>query len=149
MASTSSQRKMVKTLGTKNMRRPSELEGWISDDEAQSNFLDIWKIRKLITHKYLKLIFFRNEGFMFQSWLNRQGMKKFVEMTDPWYPKLVRVFYYNMRLSDGTLCSKVKGVNIKLTDEVWTEIADFKLGREKCHLGIDGFHKFIMYQDSL
>ncbi|KOM37927.1 hypothetical protein LR48_Vigan03g130900 [Vigna angularis] len=62
MVSSSSQRKRVKTLGTKNMSRPSQLEGWISDDEDQSKFLDSWKMRSLTTHKFLKLSFFRNEG---------------------------------------------------------------------------------------
>lgn len=106
-------------------------------------------MRKLITNKYLKLSFFRNEGFTFQSWLNRQGLKKFVEMADPWYPEIVKVLYCNMRISDGTLCSRVKGVDIKLTNEVWTEIDDFKLGGQKCHLGIEEFLKFTLYQDSL
>lgn len=70
-------------------------------------------------------------------------------MVNPWYPELVRVFYCNLRIRDVTLCSRVKGVDIKLTDEVWTEIVGLKLVGEKCHLGIGGFHKFIVYQDSL
>ncbi|KOM49360.1 hypothetical protein LR48_Vigan08g018700 [Vigna angularis] len=91
-------------------------------------------MRKLISHKYLKPSFFRNEGFVFPGWLSRQGLKKFVEMGDPWYPELVRVFYSNLKISDGTLCSTMKGVDIKLTDEVWTNIGCFRLGGEKCHL---------------
>lgn len=70
-------------------------------------------------------------------------------MTDPWYPELVGVFYFNMRISDGTICSRVKGVDIKLIDEVWFEIAAFKLGGEQCYLQMEGFHKFIVYQDCL
>lgn len=75
-------------------------------------------MRSLITHKFLKLSFFRNEGFEFQNWLRRQGLKKLVEMADPWYLDLVRVFYYNLKTNDGTLCSRMKGVNIKLTEEL-------------------------------
>ncbi|KOM57631.1 hypothetical protein LR48_Vigan11g066400 [Vigna angularis] len=44
---------------------------------------------------------------------------------------------------------RVKGVDIKLTDEVWSEIAGFTIEGERCHLGMDGFHKFSVYQDSL
>ncbi|XP_047161390.1 uncharacterized protein LOC124831443, partial [Vigna umbellata] len=148
MTTSSSQRKRVKTLGNKNMRRASNLDRWISGDSAQSNFLDSWKMRKLILHKYLKLSFFQNEGFVFQSWPSKQGLKKFVEMEDPWYPKLVRVFYSNLKISDGTLCSRVKGVYIKLTHEVWNNIASYHLRGEKCHLGMEGFHKFTVYQDN-
>ncbi|WVZ03628.1 hypothetical protein V8G54_024434 [Vigna mungo] len=32
---------------------------------------------------------------------------------------------------------------------VWTDIAELKLGGKRCHLGIEGFHKFSVYQDSL
>lgn len=91
-------------------------------------------MRSLITHNILKLSFFRNEGFKFQSWLRHQGLKKFVEMPDPWYPDLVKVFYYNLKIGDGTLYSKVKGVDIKLTEEVWIDIAEHKIGGERCHL---------------
>lgn len=34
------------------------------------------------------------------------------------YLELVRVFYSNLKISDGTLCSRVKGVDIKLTEEI-------------------------------
>lgn len=50
---------------------------------------------------------------------------------------------------DDTLFSRVKGVDIKLTNEVWTELAGLKLGGEKCQLGIEGSHKFTEYQDTL
>ncbi|WVY95063.1 hypothetical protein V8G54_034151 [Vigna mungo] len=78
-------------------------------------------MRNLTTHKFLKLSFIRNEGFQFQSWLKCQGLKKFVEMADPWYPELVKVFYYNLRIIEGTLCYRVKGIDKKLTDEIWTD----------------------------
>lgn len=67
-------------------------------------------------------------------------------MADPWYPKLVRVYYSNLKIRDETLCSRVKGVHIKLTNEVWTKITCLRLGGEKCHLGVEGFHKFTVYQ---
>ncbi|KOM57741.1 hypothetical protein LR48_Vigan11g077400 [Vigna angularis] len=122
---------------------------WVATSKPLNHFVGNWKKRKLISHKYLKLSFFRNEGFVFQSWLSKQGLKMFNEMTNPWYLELVRVFYSNLKISDGTLCSRVKGVDIKLTNEVWTDIAGFRLEGQKCHLGMEGFHKFTIYQDSL
>ncbi|KOM40693.1 hypothetical protein LR48_Vigan04g089100 [Vigna angularis] len=127
----------VKTIGQKNTKHPSELDGWISDGEVQSKFLDCWKMRTLVTHKVLKLSFFRNEGFEFQNWIKRQGLQKFVEMADPWYPDLVKVFYCNLKISDGTLCSRVKGIDIKLTKEVWTNIAGDDVLEIKEHLNLN------------
>lgn len=136
-------------MGQKNTKHPLELEGCISDDEMQSKYLDCWKMRSVITHKFLKLKFFRDEGFEFQGWLRRQGLKKLFEMAAPWYLELVKVLYYNLRIENDTLCSRVKGFDIKVTDDVWTEIAGLKLEGERCHLGIEGFHKFSIYQDTL
>lgn len=149
MATGSAQKKRVKTVAQKSTRRVFELEGLINDDDAQSKYLDCWKMRSLVPHKYLRLKFFKDEGFEFQRWLRHQGLKKFLEMADPWYPDLVKVFYCNLKIVDDTLCSRVKGVDIKLTDDVWTKLAGLKLGGEKCHLGIEGFHKFTEYQNSL
>ncbi|KOM40887.1 hypothetical protein LR48_Vigan04g108500 [Vigna angularis] len=70
-------------------------------------------------------------------------------MAYPWYPNLVRVFYSNLKISDGTLCSRVKGVEIKLTKDVWTSITGFRPKDEKCHLVIEGMNKFSMYQNFL
>ncbi|BAT96027.1 hypothetical protein LR48_Vigan02g075100 [Vigna angularis] len=106
-------------------------------------------MRKLIAHKYVKLSFFRREGFNFPEWFSKQRLKKFIKMADPWYPELARVFYSNLKIRDETPCSRVKGIDIKLTDEIWIEIAGLRLGGEKCHLGVEGFHKFTVYQDCL
>lgn len=40
-------------------------------------------MRKIIPHKYVKLNFFRREGFNFLEWFSRHGLKKFIEMEDP------------------------------------------------------------------
>ncbi|WVZ17332.1 hypothetical protein V8G54_010314 [Vigna mungo] len=69
-------------------------------------------------------------------------------MADTWYPDLVRVFYCNLKISDGTLYSIVKEVDIKLTEVVWTDITGLKLGGERCYRGTNGFDKFSMYQDN-
>ncbi|KOM29722.1 hypothetical protein LR48_Vigan748s000200 [Vigna angularis] len=55
MASSSAQRKRVKTIGQKNMRRPSELDGWISDDEVPSKFPDCWKMRTVFVISWILL----------------------------------------------------------------------------------------------
>lgn len=146
MASSSQYKRMKKVA--RRSRAPT-LEGWISDYEEQTNFVNLWRTRKIIPHKYISTRFFRREGFSFQNWLNNQGLNTFVELTGEWYPDLVRVFYSNLKISDGTLCSRVKGIDIKLTEEVWESIAGFRAGGEKTHLGIEGLHKFSVYQDCL
>lgn len=54
-----------------------------------------------------------------------------------------------MKISDGTLCSRIKGANVKLDEDVRTSIVGFRLGNEKNHLGIKDLHKFSIYQACL
>lgn len=105
MDSTPTLRRRVKTVASRNARKAFDLNNWINDDEAQTRYLDCWKRRSLVTQKILKLKFSRNEGFMFQRWLKRQGLKRFFEMASPWYPDLVKVFYCNLKIKNDTLFS--------------------------------------------
>lgn len=47
--------------------------------------------------------FFCHEGFAFQDWLSLHGLDRFVEMTEPWYPDLIKVFYANLNVVDGII----------------------------------------------
>ncbi|KOM28597.1 hypothetical protein LR48_Vigan553s002600 [Vigna angularis] len=42
------------------------------------------------------------------------------------YPDLVEVFYTNLRVVNGVIHSRVKGVNITIDDNVWSHIAGLK-----------------------
>ncbi|WVZ14215.1 hypothetical protein V8G54_011781 [Vigna mungo] len=70
----SSHTKRVKRVAKKT--QTTNTDGWISDKEAQTNFLSY------------------------------QGLDKFVEMTRSWYPNLIKVFYANMKFVDGIITSK-------------------------------------------
>ena len=39
------------------------------------------------------------------------------------YPDLIRVFYTNLKFEGNNLVSHVKGVDMKITHEVWTAVA--------------------------
>ncbi|KAG2384652.1 hypothetical protein LR48_Vigan10g123600 [Vigna angularis] len=73
----------------------------------------------VVPHKFLDLKLFRSEGFLFHEWLTDRGLAKFVQMTSDCYPDLVQVFYANLKVVDGVICSRVKDVDIKIDDEIW------------------------------
>ncbi|KAG2397234.1 uncharacterized protein HKW66_Vig0145300 [Vigna angularis] len=54
------------------------------------------------------------------------GLLKFVEMTGDCYPDLVQLFYHNLKVVDGVICSLVKGVDIKIDDEIWLSFISLK-----------------------
>ena len=63
MASSSSSRKRVKGMATK--QRDPDIDGWISDRDAQEHFNESFRNRKIINHKQVELPFFRNHGSAF------------------------------------------------------------------------------------
>ncbi|WVZ22500.1 hypothetical protein V8G54_001044 [Vigna mungo] len=86
MASSSSRRgKRVTPI-----ERHASPSGCISDEEKQSNFICFLEFKEVIRHKFLSLLFFHNEGFMFQEWLIYQGLAKLIEMDGDYYPYLAR-----------------------------------------------------------
>jgi len=53
-------------------------------------------------------------------------LKRFLELFGNIYPNLVRVFYTNFHIIGDKICSHVKGVDMEITQEVWTTITGLK-----------------------
>ncbi|KOM55793.1 hypothetical protein LR48_Vigan10g168500 [Vigna angularis] len=98
---------------------------WISDDETRERFLD-GRVEIIVPPKYLNLSMFERKGFQFPGWLETRELSTFVKMKGDWYPNLVTVFYNNLRITNGVLQSRVKGVNIYINNDVWQQIAGLK-----------------------
>jgi len=143
MASSSSFRKRVKRMATK--QRDPNIDGWISDHDAQENFNDSFRNRKIINHKHVELPFFRTHGFAFPELISSQHLETFVQLTGDIYPDLVRVFYINLACEEDLLTSHVKGVNIALTPDVWTSIVGFRISSIPAHRGFLGANRLDIY----
>ncbi|KOM43179.1 hypothetical protein LR48_Vigan05g078300 [Vigna angularis] len=122
MASSSSRR------GKKvaHLLRNASPNGWISDDEERYKIGCYRKLFKVVPHKFLDVELFKREGFIFQEWLVDVGLLKFLEMTGDCYPDLEQVFYHNLKVVNGVICSRVKGVDIKIDDEIWLSFTSLK-----------------------
>ncbi|KOM48355.1 hypothetical protein LR48_Vigan07g205900 [Vigna angularis] len=101
MASSSSWRGKKAT----HLVRNASPNGWISDDEERYKFGCYRKLFKVVPHKFLDVELFKREGFIFQEWLVDVGLLKFVEMIGDCFPDLVQVFYHNLKVVDGVICS--------------------------------------------
>ncbi|KOM34722.1 hypothetical protein LR48_Vigan02g087200 [Vigna angularis] len=106
--------------------RNASPSGWISDRTARERFMS-WKILKDVAqHKSIELSLFRNEGFIFLEKLEHQGLSTFVQMKGDCYPELVGVFYNNIKVVDGNIHSRIKGVDIVINNDTWLQVAVFK-----------------------
>ncbi|KOM41099.1 hypothetical protein LR48_Vigan04g129700 [Vigna angularis] len=107
--------------------RNASPNGWISDEKERYRFGCYKKLFKVVPHKFLDVELFRREGFIYQEWLvDVVGLAKFVEMTSDCYLDLVQVFYHNLKVVDGVICSRVKGVDIKIDDKIWLSFTSLK-----------------------
>jgi len=58
----------------------------------------------------------------------RAGLKyvRFLEMKGNIYPDLIRVFYTNLKFEGNNLVSRVKGVDMEITHDVWVTVTGLK-----------------------
>jgi len=61
-----------------------------------------------------------------RSVLKEQKLKRFLEITGNIYPDLVKVFYTNLTFDGDSLVSHVKGVDMVITNEVWSAVIGLK-----------------------
>ncbi|KOM57415.1 hypothetical protein LR48_Vigan11g044800 [Vigna angularis] len=129
-------------------RREANPFGWFSDDDQHTDFICQWGYKEVIRHKCLSISFFRSEGFLFQEWLKKAGLTKFVELQGDCYPNLVKVFYSNLKKKGNCLTSRVKG-KISIDYSIWKYVAGFQQEGLNAHQGIRGFYKTDIYNNFL
>ena len=69
------------------------------------------------------------------------------------YPYLIRVFYTNLKFEGNNLVSYVKGVDMKITHEVWAVVAGLKYSGIRINKGnlevVEDFNKIQYYKSCL
>ncbi|KOM57558.1 hypothetical protein LR48_Vigan11g059100 [Vigna angularis] len=129
------------------------LNGWISDDEVRNRFSCFRKLKSMVPHKSLDLQLLKNEGLLFQEWIAHQGLAKFVQIKGDCYLDLVEVFYTNLKVVDGVIHSRVKGVNIIIDDDVQLSFTGLKAEGYMSHVHDSEVNKWTnkmeIYKDCL
>ncbi|WVZ21078.1 hypothetical protein V8G54_008400 [Vigna mungo] len=74
-----------------------------------------------------------------------------MELRGRYYPDLVRVFYFNLKVRDGVFQTRVKGVDIVLDNDIWTNIAKVPVLENSQIVPNDftQFNKIAVYQSFL
>jgi len=85
--------------------------------------------------------------------LKEQLLKRFLEMKGNIYLDLIRVFYTNLKFEGNNLVSRVKGVDMEITHEVWAVVTGLKydgLRINKGNIGVvEDFNKIQYYKSCL
>ena len=77
--------------------------------------------------------------------LKAQKLKTFLELSSKVYPDLVKVFYANLKFSNGILKKSVKGVEMEITRQTWKDVAGLRQRGVQVRKGetsvVDDFNK--------
>ncbi|KOM52125.1 hypothetical protein LR48_Vigan09g078400 [Vigna angularis] len=95
--------------------RNANSSGWISDEEIRGKFLYWRHLKIVVPHKYLDLQLFKKE----------------------------EVFYTNLRVLNGVIHSRVKGVNITIDNNVWSNIVGLKVEGLDSHIRDSDSNKWL------
>jgi len=72
-------------------------------------------------------------------------LKTFLELSGKVYPDLVKVFYANLKFSNGILKTSVKGVEMEITRQTWKDVVGLRQRDVQVHKGetsaVDEFNK--------
>jgi len=144
-----------KRMNSRGIEREERLENLFSGESEKIDKYLHETSRKLInTPKIISFNWLKYQKLLeVRSLLKDQVLKRFIGMTGNIYPGLVRVFYTNLQVVGNNICSHVKGVNMEITQEVWTAITGLKdagLRINKGNIGVvDEFNKMQFYKSCL
>jgi len=93
-----------------------------SSKEQHIRYTFLFSSRSIIDPKFIDLAFFDDEMFdCFQAFQNF-GIIHFVSLKLPYYPDLVRVFYSNLDIQDGTLIFEVYGIKMIIDESLFFKL---------------------------
>jgi len=93
-----------------------------SSKEQRIWYTSFFSSHSILDPKFLDLKFFDDEMFdCFQAFQN-SGLIEFMSMKLPFYPELVRAFYSNLEIQEGTLVSEVYGIKMVIDESLFLEL---------------------------
>ncbi|KAG2405984.1 uncharacterized protein HKW66_Vig0052390 [Vigna angularis] len=145
-----SRRRRRRSYGSEStpIARGPNIQGWISDDGKHEEYLQMWKERKILRQKFVDLNWFTTHQFQFSQQLIEQGVQHLLQLQGNYYPDLVRVFYYNLKSQNGIIYTRVKGIDIILDNDIWTNVAHLPILENTMHVPNDfgDFNKILAYR---
>jgi len=113
------------------------LENWFAgDEEGITAYIHGMSRKQINIPKVLQFSWLKTEKLTeTRSTLKHKKLKQFLEMTGNVYPDLVKVFYTNLTLDGKNLVTYVKGIKMKVINDVWNSVAGIKYSGLKVRKG--------------
>jgi len=144
-----------KRMKTTTVKRSGKLESWFSSDpDLMNKYLHETSRKVINTPKVVFFNWLKEQKIMeVRRLLKEQLLKRFLELYGNIYPDMVRVFYTNLQFNGDILVSHVKGVDLEITNEVWTAVTGLKFSGLKINRGnigvVDELKQMQFYKNCL
>ncbi|WVY97021.1 hypothetical protein V8G54_029172 [Vigna mungo] len=132
-------------------QRDATIEGWLSNEQDRQSFSQYWKERKVLKQKFIDLSWYTSYSFSFPNLIIKQGVQHLMELRGRYYPDLIRVFDFNLKVHDGIFHIRVKGIDIVIDNDIWKNLAKV-LVLENSQIvpsNFAQFNKIMVYQSFL
>jgi len=145
----------AKRMKSRGVKSSGKLEGWFAGDTNLINKYLLEISRKNVnTPKVVSFTWMKQQKLdSVRSVLKEQRLKRFMELTGNIYPDLVKVFYTNLSFDGNSLVSHVKGVDMIITNEVWSTMIGLKSSGLRINRGnlgvVENFNKIQFYKGCL
>ena len=137
----------AKRMKTRAVRSGGKIEGWFSGESEQINKFLLETSRKTInTPKLVFFIWMKQQNLStVRSLLKEKRLKRFLKRTRNIHSDLVKVFYSNLQFSGDSLVSHMNGVDMVITNDVWTIMVGLKYSGIRINSGnlgvVEDFNK--------
>ena len=90
-----------------------------SSDEQHIRYSSLFQSRQILDPKYLDLEFFDGKTFDCYQVFQKTSLIPFMSLKLQYYPELVRVFYSNLKIQDGTLIFEVHRIPMIIDESLF------------------------------
>ena len=93
-----------------------------SSEEQRIRYTNLFSSRSIIDPKFIDMNFFSNESFECIQAFENSNLIPFMSLKFPVYSKLVKAFYSNLEIQEGTLISEVYRIKMVIDQSLFYEL---------------------------
>jgi len=93
-----------------------------SFEEQRIRYTNLFSSRSIIDPKFIDMDFFSNESFECIQAFENSNLIPFMSLKLPVYSDLVKAFYSNLEIQEGTLISEVYGIKMVIDQSLFYEL---------------------------
>jgi len=93
-----------------------------SSEEQWIRYTNLFSSCSIVDPKFIDMDFFSNESFECIQAFENSNLIPFMSLKFPFYSDLIKVFYSNLEIQEGTLISEVYGIKMVIDQSLFSDL---------------------------